>query len=105
MIKKFISSAVLSIFMDKQAKEKYQAVKEGRQARKRGPVQHEQATNTAIPDHQGESRPMNRQELIESAMAVHKEKSKVLDELTVNERRKLQLIAMQAMKGKVGGST
>jgi hypothetical protein len=105
MIKKFISSAMLSIFMDKQAKEKYQAVKESHKARKQGPQQPVQPANVPIQVNQEDSKPMSRQELIESAMAVHKEKSKVLDELTVNERQKLQLIAMQAMKGKVGGST
>ena len=105
MIKKFISNAMLSVFLDKQAKEKYQAVKESRKAHKPGLSDPVQAENPPIQEGLADSQPMSRQELIESAMAVHKEKSKVLDELTVNERQKLQLIAMQAMKGKVGGST
>jgi len=94
MIKKFISNAMLSIVMDKQAKEKYNALKAQKQGSK-APAKAESLPDQDAPSGQA---PMSRQELIKNAMAVHKEKSKVLDELTVNERQKLHILAMQTMK-------
>jgi len=94
MIKKFISNAMLSIVMDKQAKEKYHALK----ARKQGSKAPAKAAPPPVQDAQAGQTPMSRQELIKNAMAVHKEKSRVLDDLTVNERQKLHILAMQTMK-------
>lgn len=101
MIKKFLSQAMLSIVMDKQAKEKYQARKALKQSTKAPP----QAEKPRVRENQAGPEPLSRQQLIQNALAVHKEKSKVLDDLTINERRKLQLLAMQAMKGKGGRLT
>lgn len=100
MFKKFISNAMLSIVMDKQAKEKYHAVRESRKARKRAPKVSQDAEQADSQTPREGAPPLNREELIRNAQAVLKEKSKVLDNLTVNDRRKLQLLAMQAMKSK-----
>ncbi len=94
MIKKFISNAMLSIVMDKQAKEKYNALKD----RKQGSKTPAKAEPLPVQENQAEQAPVSRQELIKNAMAVHKEKSKVLDDLTVNERQRLHILAMQTMK-------
>ncbi|NQU56237.1 MAG: hypothetical protein HQ513_03310 [Rhodospirillales bacterium] len=96
MIKKFISNAMLSIIMDKQAKEKYHA----RKALKQGGTGPVKSENPPVLENQAELEPMSRQELIKNAMAVHKEKSKVLDDLTINDRQRLHILAMQAMKVK-----
>jgi len=42
-----------------------------------------------------------RQTLIENAMAAHKKHSKVLDDLSEDQRKKLQLLAMEIMFGKI----
>lgn len=89
MLKKFLSNAMLSLVMDKQAKEKYRS----RKALKQAPPE-------APPD-----TPPGRRELIRNAMALHKEKSAILDKLSDNERRKLQLLAMRAMSRKDGGKS
>lgn len=98
MIKKFLSNAMLSIVMDKQAKENYRARKAQKQAPK-GPLPPE---NFPVQESQTQSPPLNRQELIKNALAVCKEKSKLLDDLTINDKQRLKILAMQAMKGKSG---
>jgi hypothetical protein len=96
MIKKFLSNAMLSIVMDKQAKEKYRTRKALKQASK-GPQPPE---IPPVQENQLESPPLNRQELIQNALAVCREKSKILDDLTINDRQRLKILAMQAIKGK-----
>ena len=103
MIKKFISNVMLSIFMDKQAKEKFHALKKGHKKDKQGLATSVQTENAINQENLSDSKSMSRQELIKRAMEIHKEKSKILDKLTLSERRKLKFIAMQVMKGKVGG--
>jgi len=100
MIKKIISETVLSLFMDKHAKEKFHAVQETRKARKRGAKGQAQAAESPVGKDATKNTPMSREDLIKNALAVHKEQSKVLDDLSINDRQKLELLAMQAMKGK-----
>lgn len=107
MIKKILSNAMLSIVMDKSAKEKFQAVRENRKAMKEGGKTASEAQQTTAGDapETGASEGLDRQELIRNALAVHKEQSKVLDNLGENERRKLQLLALHTMMGKGGRET
>jgi len=102
MIKKFLSNAMLSIVMDKSAKEKFHAARENRKAL------NEKTNSPATPDIKApvaseaaaHTPNVNRQALIKNAMAVHKEHSKVLDNLSENEKRRLQLLAMHTLLGK-----
>jgi len=101
MIKNFFSNAMLSIVMDKAAKEKFHAVRESRKALNKK-INNPSAPDTKAPT-AGEAAAhtpnVNRQALIRNAMAVHKEHSKVLDNLSENEKRRLQLLAMHTMLG------
>ena len=93
---------MLSIVMDKSAKEKYFAVQESRKAlkeKKKGAATPIVEPAAIEPDAKQEPS-MDRQELIRNALAVHKEQSKVFANLNENERRRLQLLAMHAMLGK-----
>ena len=100
MIKKFLSDALLSIVMDKQAKDNY-----------RDMLEHKKAVATAIaagkamppPASSGAEPTPERAELIRQALAVHRDKSSVLDELTVADRQKLYTLAEKAMLGKNRG--
>jgi len=98
MIKKLLSNAMLSLVMDKQAKEKLHALRGGRK--------------TADSDNSGariapakeatEQKPSpDRQELIAQAMAIHQSKSAILDDLTLNEKRQLQELAAKALLGSI----
>ena len=99
MIKKFFSNAMLSIVMDKAAKEKLHAVRESRKALNKK-INNPSAPDTKAPvtsEAAAHTPNVNRQALIRNAMAVHKEHSKVLDNLSENEKRRLQLLAMHIM--------
>lgn len=102
MIKKFLSNAMLSIVMDKSAKEKFHAVQETRKALKNKDKLDDLADATPVPQSPAVDAPpsVDRQELIRTALAVHKEQSKVFDNLNENEKRRLQLLAMHTMLGK-----
>ena len=96
MLKKLISNAMLSIVMDKQAKEKLHALREIRKGTK--------IANGDIPPGEPAQPPEkpdapNRQELIAQAMAIHQSKLKILDDLTLNEKQKLQDLAAKALLG------
>jgi len=157
MLKKFVSNALLSVVMDKKARQKLQAVKE---AKTRG-----QSTTETVPDSAGtaatrattnpekselearadrygamlagaappsgdavdenpadlvrqalesaeaelankrDRKPMTpeRQALIDQAMAIHRSKSHILDDLDDESREKLYVMAMEALKDQRGG--
>ncbi len=105
MIKKFLSNAMLSIVMDKSAKEKFHAVQENRKAlktnKKIAPKSSAEMARAAMKEKKPPS--AERKELIRQALAVHKEQSKVLDNLSENEKKRLQLLAMHTMFGKGTG--
>lgn len=104
MIKKFLSNAMLSLVMDKQAKEKYQAVRDSRKSLKgsdkneipKAPI----PPTVPQPPSERPLKDMNREQLIRNAMAIHKKQTRVLDDLDPDELQKLQLLAMQAILGK-----
>ncbi len=103
MLKKLLSNAMLSIVMDKQAKEKLQAIREvrkGTQTKKSTPSTdpNSSETETQIDDTPPDA--PSRQDLIAEAMAIHQSKSKILDDLTLNEKQKLQELAAKALLGR-----
>lgn len=102
MIKKFLSNAMLSIVMDKSAKEKYHAVQEARKLLKEKKKSGQTSIDTHLPDPSPTiaAPSVDRQELIRSALAVHREKSNIFDNLNEIEKRRLQLLAMHTMLGK-----
>lgn len=105
MIKKFLSNAMLSIVMDKSAKEKYHAVKERRKSlKKTDKISAEDALIQASlkPDTKPEAS-ADREELLKNAMDVFNQKSKVFDDLSPNQKQRLQLLAMHTMLGKDKG--
>jgi|FLOH01.1.fsa_nt_gi hypothetical protein len=100
MIKKLLSNAMLSLVMDKQAKEKFNALRQFRKIAKGD-------ENVKIPDapddtDDGQPQP-SRQELIAQAMAIHQTKSAILDDLTLNEKQQLHDLAAKAMLGSAHG--
>lgn len=112
MIKKILSNAMLSIVMDKSAKEKLQAVREQRKSLKeKREIPPEEAMVRAALGPRPEIAPAkpkplsgeDRQELIRNALAVHKQQSKVLDTLSPKEKKRLQLLALHTMLGKDSG--
>jgi len=101
MIKKLLSNAMLSIVMDKQAKEKFHALRQVRKYARganSGDTPAEPDRNAAVGQ-AGQS----RQELIAEAMAIHRSQSKILDNLTLNEKRQLQDLAARALLGSEPG--
>ena len=104
MIKRFLSDAFLSIVMDKKAKDNYRTIREHKK----------RAVNTDIAtgDTKSDSMPPapapieqtpERAELIRNTLAVHQEKSSVLDDLSVDDRQKLFTLAEKALLGKKQG--
>ena len=92
---------MLSIVMDKSAKEKLQAVREQRKSLKdktknKKKETPEEALVRAALGPKPEMAPAN-------AMAVHQQQSKVLDTLSPKEKKRLQLLAMHTMLGKDPG--
>ena len=102
MIKKFISNAMLSIIMDKQAKEKLLAARENRKPVPEADSPETLADEAIVKSFDMRSTDENRQDLIRNAMALHKEKSSVLDDLSEKDRRRLELLALHTMMGKSG---
>lgn len=98
---------MLSIVMDKSAKERLHAVRETRRSLKKNKNATKSKAIEAPPvaPVEKETPSLDRQELIRNAMAVHKEQSKVLDQLDENEKRRLQLLAMHTMLGKDASRT
>ena len=102
MLKKLLSNAMLSIVMDKQAKEKLHAIREVRKGTRIANGDDPVPPTENEPEPQIEEAPQDgksRQELIAEAMAIHQSKSKILDDLTLNEKQKLQELAAKALLG------
>ena len=100
MIKKLLSNAMLSIVMDKQAKEKFHAIRQVRKYAQNGDTV-EKSAEPRAEETDGQTRP-SRQELIAQAMAVHQSQSKILDDLTLNEKQQLLDLAAKALLGRTG---
>lgn len=102
MIKKILSNAMLSIFMDKSAKKSFYAVRESRKVQNKSinmPAAIDtiaSMTSAAV----AQCPNIKRETLIRDAMVAHKEHSKVLDNLSKAQKQRLQLLAMNAMFGK-----
>ncbi len=96
MLKKLISNAVLSLVMDKQAKQKLRSIRGGG-----GPILDPQGPENPVSSAAREGAPPgpDRKELIAQAMAIHQTKSAIFDDLTLNEKRQLQELAAKTLLG------
>ncbi len=128
------SRALMSVFMDKKARAKYDAIQESKKAartRKAAPMEAPNAQPaTRGPDVAGDDNdvlpetlihhaieaaaqelerkknlPPDRQALIEHALAVHDAKTEVLADLPDAQREKLMVMAMHAFGAEVEGKT
>ncbi len=92
-IKKLFSNAMLSIVMDKQAKEKLQTIREIKKTAK------DEAKNKAEPVGVPEAKEASseRAELIRNAMEVQRAQSKIFDNMSANDKKKIEAIAMKAL--------
>ena len=102
MIKKVLSSAILSIFLDKKAKKNFFAKRENdklkNDSKNMQPTlitnrDSENTINGHVPD-------IKRQELIKNAVEVHKENSEVLADLSKSQKQRLRKLALQMLLGK-----
>jgi len=103
MIKKILSNTMLSIFMDKSAKKKFCTERDIRKIKNKENANMRPAKDTKTPlaSVTGAHTPnVRREALIRNAVAVHKEYSKVFDNLSKDQKQRLQLLAMQTMLGK-----
>jgi len=138
MIKKFVSNALLSVFMDKKARQKLQASRDSKSGKTAGsgranaadnappydqpvdggdPIQDLDADeiNELIRDSLNAAeqeisekkvkRASNpkRQALIDEALAIHKSKKHIVDELPEEQRQKLLFMAQQALGAQLKG--
>lgn len=120
MLKKFVSKALLSVVMDKKARNTLEAVRERQSSAARNPgqgeavmskqdnkpVQARQALERAEKDLNERPQKMaDRQALIQQALAVRQDKAQLLDDLPPAQREQLQSMAMKAfaIDGKKGG--
>ncbi len=105
MIKKFLSNAMLSLIMDKQAKEKLQAARNpGKTGKQKAGAKARRAPKPPVPPAPGKTEPeapMDREALIRNALDIHRRQTKILDDLDEGEKKKLQLLAMQLMLEKI----
>lgn len=116
----FISRAVLSIFMDKAAREKYTAIQEAKRDVRAGkkpksmpkpdPVVEDDDDLDVLPEtliqqaidaasdelERKKNIPPDRRALIEQALAIQDQQRKLLDDLPKEQREKLQVMAMHA---------
>jgi hypothetical protein len=102
MIKKIFSNAILSIFMDKSAKKSFYAARKSDKNQNKS-INMPAAIDTIAPiTSAAVAKTLNikRETLVRNAMAAHKEHSKALDNLSENQKQRLQLLAMNAMFGK-----
>lgn len=112
------SRALLSIFMDKSARQKMDAINEAKTAARKGKSTSVSAKASKEPDPaddvlpetliqqaigQAEAEldrkkrlPADRQALIEQALSIHDQQSKMLDELPKEQREKLMVMALHA---------
>lgn len=111
----FISRALLSIFIDKKARQKLDAISDGKKpAGKRQRPNPDPEPETDIDDldvlpetlvqqaiasasaelERKKNLPPGRQALIEQALSIHDQQSKLLDDLPKDQREKLMVMAM-----------
>lgn len=112
------SRALLSVFMDKSARQKLDAINEVKAAKKKPsqkksapkPQKSSDPVDDVLPESliqqaigQAEEEldrkkrlPPNRQALIEQALSIHDEQSRILDELPKEQREKLMVMALHA---------
>lgn len=111
------SRALLSIFMDKSARRKLDAINEAKSAKKTGkpkntqkPKDNADPADEVLPETliqqaigQAEAEmdrkkrlPPDRQVLIEQALSIHDQQSKILDDLPKEQREKLMVMALHA---------
>lgn len=128
------SRALMSVFMDKKARAKYDAIQKSKKAarsRKAAPMSAPNAkpattagatddsVNDVLPEtliHQAieaasqelerkKNLPPGRQALIEQALSIHDQKTAVLADLPDEQREKLMVMAMHAFGAEVDGAT
>lgn len=111
------SRAVMSLFMDKKARQKYEALQDVKERARRGelsdtppppPVEDDdddvlpetlvrQAIDAAASElERKKNLPPGREALIEQALSIHDQKRKMIDELPREQREKLAVMAMHA---------
>ncbi len=135
MARNIFSRALMSVFMDKKARDKYDAIQETkRQARRKkggaGKKSAAPATAAKAPPPPTEDEdvlpetlihraieaagqelerkknlPPGRQALIEQALSIHDQQSRVLDDLPQEQREKLMVMAMHAFGADMDGKT
>ena len=126
MFKKLVSKALLSVVMDKSARDNLEIKKKIKQARKaEAPPTPSEVPPTAEPDPNPmstmspeETRQLivdslkaaeeelgrkpemtsERETLIEEAMAVHRSKTHILDDISEEQRQKLYVLALKSLK-------
>ncbi|HIJ42731.1 MAG: hypothetical protein QF511_12495 [Rhodospirillales bacterium] len=109
MLKKFVSKALLSVVMDKKARDRLDTIRNGKK-----PASREQQIETMRNNFrqaltpEGEKKieslrgtidkvmTPERQELIRNAMKIHRAKMKILDDLSDEDKKKLYVAAVRA---------
>jgi hypothetical protein len=104
MIKKIFSNVILSIFMNKSAKKNFFILQKNRKVKN---------NSTNMLSTLGSKKPsmiiaeakvhvphLGRQELIRNALEAHEKNANVLDNLSEDQKHKLQQLAMKTMLGK-----
>jgi len=114
MIGKFVSKALLSVVMDKSARDRLDAVTARRDAAPRPPAsepgappqvedtQQLVADSLAAAEQELAAKPKmtgERRALIRQALALQKSKAHVLDDLSAEQREKLYAVAMTSLGG------
>ena len=99
MFRKKISSAILSIFMNKSAKKKFFALRKSRklqaEAKNRLFARDNKASSVSVAE--ADCDDIKRQKLIKSALETHKQNASVLDGLSADQKQKLQQLAIKIM--------
>ncbi len=91
---KFVSKALLPLVMDKKARKKLQTLRDSRSG---SPAEAPSPESERSPAGKREMTP-EREELIRQARAVHRAKSKILDDLSEEDRQKLHDIALRELR-------
>ncbi len=109
MLKKIVSKALLSVVMDKKARDKLDTIRNGKKTTSR--EQHIETMQDTFqqaltPDGKEKLESLRgtidkimtpeRQELINNAMKIHRAKMKILDDLSDEDKKKLYVIAVKA---------
>ena len=103
MFKKIFSNVILSIFLDKTAKEKLQAHQKKNKTNKSNKITQKKIKTETSSKSVDNSQPQTnkRQTLIKNALAIHKKQSKILDNLGEKDKKRLQLLALRTMLRKI----